>query len=83
MEQLVIDESVQVFIRGEEEDELRNKYPRFKGGSFFSIDCIENYELIRDLCSFGSDLLVLSPLVIKEKIICRINNILQEYKEIE
>lgn len=73
----------QVFIRGEEEDELRNKYPRFKGGSFFSIDCIENYELIRDLCSFGSDLLVLSPLVIKEKIICRINNILQEYKEIE
>jgi hypothetical protein len=39
-----------------------------KGGAFFSIECIENYELIRELTSFGKDLIVLSPTNIQQKV---------------
>lgn len=39
----------------------RNLYPNLMGGDFFSIECKENYELIRELTSFGADLIVLSP----------------------
>lgn len=38
---------------GEKEQLLRSEYPALEGGAFFSIDCIENYELIRELCSYG------------------------------
>lgn len=48
-------------IRNEREEELRQHYPMLEGGRFFSIDCMENYELIRELTSFGKDLIVLSP----------------------
>ena len=41
--------------------ELHSMYPSLKKGKFYSIDCILNYELIRELCSFGSDVIVLSP----------------------
>jgi len=37
-------------------------------GAFFSIECIENYELIRELTSFGKDLIVLSPTYIQQKV---------------
>lgn len=49
----------QIQYFGKEEQKLRTQYPKYEGGSFFSIDCIKNYELIRDLCSFGKELLVL------------------------
>lgn len=51
----------QIIYHGEDELLLRNKYPNFIGGSFFSIDCIKNYEIIRELCSFGGDIIVISP----------------------
>lgn len=41
-------------------------------GLFFTIQCVDNYELIRELCSFGKDLLVLSPDNIKQKIYNRV-----------
>ena len=41
-------------------------------GRFFSIECIENYELIRELTAFGADLLVLSPDDIRQKAIVRV-----------
>ncbi len=41
-------------------------------GRFFSIECIENYELIRELTAFGADLLVLSPDDIRQKAIDRV-----------
>lgn len=37
-------------------------------GRFFSIDCKENYELIRELTSFGKELIVLSPKLIQERV---------------
>ena len=33
--------------QGEEEQRLRTQYQKCEGGSFFSIDCIKNYELVR------------------------------------
>lgn len=65
--------------KGEKEKELRRQYPSFNDGAFFSIDCIPNYELIRELCSFGKELIVLSPSYIQDDIFNRIKSMLDIY----
>ena len=70
-------------IRGASEKELRRQYPMLAGGRFFSIECIENYELIRELSSFGADLLVLSPDDIRQKVYDRVAGHLQAYRELD
>ena len=70
-------------IRGASEKELRRQYPMLAGGRFFSIECIENYELIRELSSFGADLLVLSPDDIRQKVYDRVAGHLQAYRKID
>ncbi len=54
----------------QEEETLRKQYPSLKDveGSFFSIDCKYNYELIRELSSCGASLIVLSPQYIQDEI---------------
>ena len=69
-------------IRGEREKVLRAKYPTLCEGRFFSIDCIENYELIRELTSFGKDLIVLSPQNIVEQVQQRIMEMQNEYSAV-
>ena len=51
----------------------------FQRGAFFSVDCIINYELIRELMSFGKDLLVLTPESLKNQIIEKISANIQSY----
>lgn len=51
-----------------EQETLHLKYPQLPSGDFFTIDCIENYELIRELSSFGAELIVLSPEHISDKV---------------
>ena len=63
----------------DEEAELRNKYQGLDKGAFFTIDCIPNYELIRELCSFGKELLVLEPKSIRDKICIRISEMNEQY----
>lgn len=63
----------------EREAELRSQYPMLENGAFFSIDCIINYELIRELMSFGKDLLVLTPESVKNQIIEKISENIQSY----
>ena len=46
-------------IKGEKEQQFRNDFPQYQGGMFFTLDCINNYELIRELCSYGKELIVL------------------------
>ena len=46
-------------LKGEKDLQLRTEYPQFQGGLFFTLDCINNFELIRELTSFGADLIVL------------------------
>ena len=65
---------------GERENGFREQYPMLDGGYFFSIECVENYELIRELTSFGKDLIVLSPSNIQDNAVARINEMYQEYK---
>lgn len=58
----------QKIIRGDIDSQLRSTYPKLNNGNFFQIECRENYELIRELISFGEDLIVISPIQIKELI---------------
>ena len=69
-------------IRGERADLLRQQYPSLVGGAFFAIECIENYELIRELTLFGSELLVLSPADIRTKVVDRISAQYQAYQSL-
>ena len=69
----------QKHYRNEKEAELRRRYPMLEGGAFFTIDCIENYELIRELTSFGADLVVLSPEEVRHSVIQRIEEMYQVY----
>lgn len=72
----------QIQYLGEEENKLRGRYNTFNGGTFFSIDCICNYELIRELCSFGENLIVVEPLSIKEAIINIVMSVIDSYNRI-
>ena len=69
-------------IRKENEQMLRAKYPMLEGGMFFSIDCIENYELIALLCSYGSNLIVLEPQKIRDAICERVSQMLDNYNKV-
>jgi len=53
---------------GDNELALRKQYDLLQGGAFYSIDCIINYELIREMMSFGPDLLVLKPNKLRNEI---------------
>ena len=66
----------------EREEELRRHYPSLNKGAFFSIDCIPNYELIRELCSYGKELIVLSPSSIQDEIFDRIKLMFDSYSVI-
>lgn len=68
--------------KGEKEETLRQQYPMLEGGYFFSIECVENYELIRELTSFGKDLIVLSPEDIQKKVRDRVESQLKAYKSL-
>ena len=70
----------QTNIRGEKEQYIREQYYLPSGGSIFSIDCKENYELIRELCSFGGELKVLSPCSIVESVKQRIRSMFELYQ---
>lgn len=71
--------SSQCQYKGEKEGEFHNQYPSLNGGAFFSIDCIPNYELIRELSSFGKELIVLSPSSIQNDIFNQIKSMLDSY----
>ena len=60
----------------------RQEYPHLKGGTFFTLKCRDNYELIRELASFGKELLVLKPDSIQNKITKRIKEMNNEYRKL-
>jgi predicted DNA-binding transcriptional regulator YafY len=67
--------------KGDKEIELHSLYPKLEGGLFFGIDCIPNFELIRELCSFGGNLVVLSPDTIRKEIKNRLQEHLERYND--
>lgn len=60
-------------------DNLHDEYPALSGGAFFRIDCKKNYELIRELSSFGKDLIVLSPEEVGNEITMRLEEMRKSY----
>lgn len=66
-------------IRGVMDSQLRNSFPQLKDGKFFRIECRKNYELIRELISFGKDLIVISPSQIKDIIKYQIEELFNIY----
>ena len=72
----------QKHIKTEIEDKLRSEHPVLAGGRFFQIDCIENYELIRELSSFGKELIVLQPSAVKDKVARRAAEMNEIYKKV-
>ncbi len=72
----------QIQYHGEEEKRLHAQYSSLEGGSFFSIDCIENYELITLLCTYGQNLIVLEPMHIQETILERISQMVDKYNKV-
>lgn len=68
-------------LKGESELKLRNDYPQLEGGMFFTLDCIPNYELIRELCSYGKELIVLEPSSIQDEIYKRISEMDEKYSQ--
>lgn len=69
-------------LRGEREAELRQQFPQLTGGAFFSIECRQNYELLRELTTFDKELIVLSPREIQKAIFDKIGEMCERYKSI-
>ena len=69
-------------IKNEKDQQLRAEYPQLHGGMFFTLDCIRNFELIRELCSYGKDLLVLSEGSVKNDVMKRIQEMKEEYSKL-
>ena len=59
--------------------QLREEHTYLRGGDFFRIDCKRNYELIRELMSFGAGVIVLSPKEIRDDIKKRIGEMAVSY----
>lgn len=51
-----------------------------ESGQLFRIDCKCNYELIRELASFGKEIIVLSPKAIQDCIYDKVSSLANEYK---
>jgi len=69
-------------LKGDSELKLRNEYPQLEGGMFFTLDCVPNYELIRELCSYGKELVVLKPSSIQDEIYKRICEMNEKYFQV-
>ena len=69
----------QEFLTYEQEESLRNAYPNLGGGKFFRLQCVINTELIRLIMSYMDELVVLSPMALKEQIIDKIVGLNKNY----
>lgn len=67
-------------LKGSKADSLRSKYSNLPQGEFFSIECIENYELIRELTTYGANLIVLSPSNIVDRVASIASEMNERYK---
>ena len=71
-------------IKGDADQQLRSEFPQLQGGMFFTLDCIKNYELIRELCSYGKDLIVLrSDGTVADDVKKRVSEMMEQYSGIE
>lgn len=69
--------------KGKSDENYHEQYPMLDGGYFFSIECKLNYELIREMTSFGEHLVVLSPDELITEIRERIHQMQEKYERAE
>ena len=69
-------------VSGTKAQELYSQFPTLSGGQFFVLECKENYELIRELTSFGKDLVVLSPKPITDLVERRVLEMFEIYSNL-
>ena len=70
----------QIHIKGDRADKLHILYPQLQSGDFLTIECRENFELIRELTAWGDDLIVLTPVSLRDRIVDRINRMKTRYE---
>ena len=70
----------QIHIKGDRADKLHILYPQLQSGDFLTIECLENFELIRELTAWGDDLIVLTPVSLRDRIVDRINRMKTRYQ---
>ena len=70
----------QIHIKGDRADKLHILYPQLQSGDFLTIKCRENFELIRELTAWGDDLIVLTPVSLRDRIVDRINRMKTRYQ---
>lgn len=70
----------QIHIKGDRADKLHILYPQLQSGDFLTIECRENFELIRELTVWGDDLIVLTPVSLRDRIVDRINRMKTRYQ---
>lgn len=70
----------QIHVKGDKADRLHALYPQLQSGDFFTIECRENFELVRELTAWGEGLVVLTPVSLRDKILDRINRMASRYK---
>lgn len=69
----------QIHLTSEKSEAVRTNYDVPASGEIFSIECINNYELTRELCSFGGELKVLAPPEIVDNVTTRIESMYKLY----
>jgi predicted DNA-binding transcriptional regulator YafY len=72
----------QKLVKTETVCELRNRYPLLEGGHFLQIECIHNYELVRELASYFGELIVISPQSLQDAIYEEIHTMHEKYLKI-
>ena len=71
----------QIKLMSSDQDKMRQQCPKFKDWTFYTIECIpDDYELPRLLMSYGSKLVVLSPGLLRDKIIDSLSIHLAHYQ---
>jgi len=60
-------------------DGLRKNYPDLENGHYIQIECIPNYELIRELTSYFGELMVLLPESLQDAVFGEIDKMHQKY----
>lgn len=73
----------QIHLTSDKSETVRTNYNAPTGGEIFSIECVNNYELTRELCSFGGELKVLAPQEIVDSVTARIESMYKLYNSIE
>lgn len=63
-------------------EELRKRYPTLAGGQIFKIVCKFNYELIRELSSYGKELIVLEPSNIQDMVFESCSSMFENYSNL-